>query len=106
LGCQPVVIHAKSSSPPSPIPHHLENETWSKSEKTIARTAFDVALGRELHEVIQEVKRMASEIQELSELWDLEHYLTERRKQIDRKYDYRYSQLAGVWKPLVRKSTQ
>jgi hypothetical protein len=75
LGCQPVVIHAKSSSPPSPIPHHLENETWSKSEKTIARTAFDVALGRELHEVIQEVKRMASEIQELSELWDLEHYL-------------------------------
>jgi len=63
-----------SSSPPSPIPHHLENEpTWSKSEETIARTAFDVALGRELHEVIQEIKRMASEIQESSELWDLEH---------------------------------
>jgi photoprotection regulator FRP-like protein len=96
-----------SSSPPSPIPHHLENEpTWSKSEKTIAPTAFDVAPGRELHEVIQEVKRVASEIQESSELWDLEHYLTERRRQIDRKYDYRYSQLAGVWKPLVRKSTQ
>ncbi len=28
---------------------------WSKSEKLIARTAFDAALGRELHEVIQEV---------------------------------------------------
>ena len=68
---------------------------WSRSEKTIARKAFDAALGRELHEVIQEIKRMASEIQESSELWDLEHYLTERRKQIDRKYDYRYSQLAG-----------
>jgi hypothetical protein len=25
---------------------------WSSSEKVIARTAFDVALGRELHEVI------------------------------------------------------
>jgi len=49
------------SSPPSPIPHPHQNEpTWSKSEKTIARTAFDAALGRELHEAIQEVKRMAS----------------------------------------------
>jgi hypothetical protein len=82
------------SSPPSPIPHPHQNEpTWSKSEKTIARTAFDAALGRELHEVIQEVKRMANEIQESSDMWDLEHHLTKRRKQIDRKYDYRYSQL-------------
>jgi hypothetical protein len=46
--------------------------------------------------VIQEVKRIANEIQESSDLWDLEHYLTERRKQIDRKYDYRYSQLTLV----------
>jgi Photoprotection regulator fluorescence recovery protein len=36
---------------------------------------------------------MANEIQESSDLWDLEHHLTKRRKQIDRKYDYRYSQL-------------
>lgn len=36
---------------------------------------------------------MASEIHESSDLWGLENYLTERRKQIDRKYDYRYSQL-------------
>ena len=36
---------------------------------------------------------MASQIQQSSDLWDLEHYLTERRKEIDRKYDYRYSQL-------------
>jgi len=35
---------------------------WSKSEKAIARTAFDAALGRELHEVIQKAKQMANEI--------------------------------------------
>ena len=64
--------------------------TWSKSEKAKARRAFDVALGRELHEVIQRTKQMANEIQESSDLWDLEHYLTQRRKEIDRKYDYRY----------------
>ena len=74
---------------------------WSRSEKTIARKAFDAALGRELHEVIQEAKKMASQIQQSSDLWDLEHYLTQRRKEIDRKYDYRYSQLTQVFGRLL-----
>jgi hypothetical protein len=69
---------------------------WSRSEKVIARTAFDAALGRELHEVIQEAKRMASQIQQSSDLWDLEHYLTQHRKEIDRKYDCRSSRLTQV----------
>ena len=77
---------------------------WSKSEKTIARKAFDAALGRELHEVIQEAKKMASQIQQSSDLWDLEHYLTQRRKEIDRKYDYRYSQLTHVFGRLLYES--
>jgi hypothetical protein len=74
---------------------------WSRSEKIIARKAFDAALGRELHEVIQEAKKMASQIQQSSDLWDLEYYLTERRKEIDRKYDYRYSQLTQVFGRLL-----
>jgi hypothetical protein len=74
---------------------------WSKSEKITARAAFDAALGRELHEVIQEAKKMASQIQQSSDLWDLEHYLTERRKEINRKYDYRYSQLTHVFGRLL-----
>ena len=81
-------------------PH--QNETiWSRSEKTIARKAFDAALGRELHEVIQEAKKMASQIQQSSDLWDLEHHLTERRKEINHKYDYRYSQLTHVFGRLL-----
>jgi photoprotection regulator FRP-like protein len=74
---------------------------WSKSEKVIARTAFDAALGRELHEVIQEAKKMASQIQQSSDLWDLEHYLTQCRKEIDRTYDYRYSRLTQVFGRLL-----
>jgi hypothetical protein len=74
---------------------------WSRSEKIIARKAFDAALGRELHEVIQEAKKMASQIQHSSDLWDLEHYLTQRRKEIDSKYDYRYSQLTHVFGRLL-----
>ena len=69
---------------------------WSRSEKTIARKAFDAALGRELHELIQEAKKMASQIKQSSDLWDLEHYLTQRRKEIDRKYDSRGSRLIDV----------
>jgi hypothetical protein len=79
-----------------------QNEpTWSRSEKALARKAFDVALGRELHEVIQEAKKMATQIQQSSDLWDLEHYLTQRHKEIDRKYDYRYSQLTQVFGRLL-----
>jgi hypothetical protein len=79
-----------------------QNEAiWSRSEKVIARKAFDAALGRELHEVIQKAKQMANKIQQSSDLWDLEHYLTKRRKEIDRKYDYRYLQLTQVFGRLL-----
>ena len=85
------------SSPTSPIPYpHHHEPTWSKSEKTIARRAFDAALSQELHEVIQEAKRMANKFQKSSDLWDLEHHLTQRRKEIDRKYDFRGSRLVDV----------
>jgi len=79
-----------------------QNEAiWSRSEKAIVRNAFDAALGRELLEVIQKAKQMANKIQQSSDLWDLEHYLTKRRKEIDRKYDYRYSQLTQVFGRLL-----
>jgi hypothetical protein len=82
-----------------------QNEpVWSKSEKAIARKAFDAALRRELQEVIQETKRMANQINEPADLWDLEHYLTQRRQEIDRKYDYRYSQLRHVFGRLLYES--
>ena len=75
--------------------------TWSKSERAIARTAFDAALKRELQQVMQEAKQMANEIKEPADAWDLEHYLTERRKEINRKYGYRYSQLTHVFGRLL-----
>jgi len=79
-----------------------QNEpTWSKSEKAIARTAFDAALKRELQEVMREAKQMANEIKEPTDAWGLERYLTERREEINRKYDYRYSQLTHVFGRLL-----
>jgi len=89
-----------SSASQDSYPHQMEL-IWSRSEKTVARTAFDAALGQELHEVIHKTKQMANAIQQSADLWDLEHYLTQRRKEIDRKYEYRYSRLTQVFGRLL-----
>jgi Photoprotection regulator fluorescence recovery protein len=75
---------------------------WSAKEKTVAHRAFDLALKRELDAVIQEAKDKAAKIKEPSELWDLEHWLTGRRREIDNKYDFRYSVLLMVFAVLLR----
>ena len=83
----------------SPIQNGYANQhdlTWSRSEKAIARKAFDAALAQELHQVTQETKQMANEIKPSSDLWDLELHLTQRRKEIDRKHDFRGSRLTDV----------
>jgi|SRR5215467_11577175 len=91
-----------SSASATPNRYPYQNQpTWSKSEKAIARTAFDAALDRELHQVVEEAKQKANQIKEPGDLWDLEHYLTERRKEINSKYDYRYSQLTHVFGRLL-----
>ena len=73
---------------------------WSRSEKAIARRVFDAALKREVQDALRETKRKANQIREPAELWELERYLTQRRKDIDRKYEFD----AGVWDALVRSS--
>jgi len=45
---------------------------------------------------MQETKKKASQINEPNDLWDLEQYLTERHKDINRKYDTRGSRLKDV----------
>ena len=74
---------------------------WSKSERTIARRAFDHALKQELQEVIQRAKQMAAAVRQPSELWELEDYLTQCRKEINRKYEYRASRLIFVFGILL-----
>jgi hypothetical protein len=74
---------------------------WSRSEKAIARRVFDAALKRELQEVLQETKQKANQIKEPGKVWELERYLTQRRKDIDRKYDFRSSRLTRVLGTLL-----
>jgi hypothetical protein len=49
----------------------------------------------------QSTKEMAAKIQQSSELCELEHHLTQLRKEIDRKYEYKYSTIVFVFADLV-----
>lgn len=86
----------------SPAATSARDWKWSPAEKTVARRAFDLALSRELESVICEARERATRITEPSELWELERWLGERRRRIDRTFDYRYSVLPLVFANLLR----
>ena len=75
---------------------------WTPAEKKAARRAFDEALGRHLSAIIAEAKRRMTNVVDPSGLWELEAYLTESRKTVDRIYQYRYSDLLRVFSILMR----
>jgi hypothetical protein len=74
---------------------------WSKSEKTIARRAFDVAYEREGAGLVDEVRRMADRIASLDDVWEIQDFLRNKRKEFDEKYDFRYSVLIFVFARLL-----
>ncbi len=77
------------------------NENWSNLEKQAARRAFDAALQRELAEIMAKFKQRAAAAKEPDEMWSVEQFLSKARREIDRKYDYRYSQLIHVFARLI-----
>jgi hypothetical protein len=74
---------------------------WSKQEKGIARKAFKVAYDRECKAIMENVRKMASETKDPTELWRLQEYLAEKRNETDAKYDYRYSVLCSIFARLI-----
>lgn len=74
---------------------------WSKQEKEIARKAYRAAYNRETTAIAENVRKMAAEISDPTGLWQLHDYLTEKRRETDEKYDYRYSALIFVFARLI-----
>jgi len=66
---------------------------WSKAEKALARRAFDMAYRRECEAISAKLKEMIEGAMEPEELWRIHDYLNARRKNIDEKYNFRYSVL-------------
>jgi hypothetical protein len=79
----------------------MRNLRWSATEKSIARKAFEDALETELQSTVAEFKSRAGRAKHASELWEIEVWLAERRKEINEKYDYRYSVLPMVFGRLI-----
>jgi len=73
--------------------------TWSKKEKELARKIFDQAHDRELNNIIDKTRKDISNIKitEKYRIWKIHDYLSEKRKEVDFKYDFRYSVIIMVF---------
>ena len=77
-------------------------ESWSKKEKTVARRAFENAYEKECKDLIKQIRERANEANDPNDLWRLHDFLNERIKEIENKYDYRYSMLIFVFARLIK----
>jgi hypothetical protein len=79
----------------------MKDAEWKKDEKKVARRAFDIALGREYDFIIKRTREMATKASNPSDILELNRYLSRTLKEIDWKYDYRYSKIITVFAQLV-----
>ena len=75
---------------------------WSEAEKKIARRAFDAAFQKECAAVIERLLALAVNAKRPEDIWATHDYLTDQRRKINEKYDYRYSQLVVLFGKLLR----
>ena len=80
----------------------MQDLKWTESEKKLARRMFDAALARELAEVVSDFKAKAAAAATADDAWSIADHFSRRRREIDQKYDYRYSQLPVVFGRLLR----
>jgi transcriptional/translational regulatory protein YebC/TACO1 len=75
---------------------------WSESEKKLSRRVFEAALQAELADIIAKFKAKAAAVKTPDEMWAVQEFLAKNQREIEQKYDYRYSQLILVFAKLVR----
>jgi len=71
----------------------MDDFQWSKAEKRAARRAFDAAYERECRAIRAKLEQMLEGGGDIRQIWRIHDYLSEQRRETDRKYDYRYSVL-------------
>jgi hypothetical protein len=74
----------------------MRDPVWSPVEKKAARGAFDAALALECGVIRLDVEAMLKRSSDSAEIWRVHDYLSEKRREIDQKYDFRYSVLTKV----------
>jgi hypothetical protein len=79
----------------------MRDGKWSAAEKKIARRAFEAALETALAGIMAEFKAKAAAAVTPEDMWSVEHFLRQRRREIEETFDYRYSQLPVVFGRLI-----
>jgi Photoprotection regulator fluorescence recovery protein len=54
-----------------------------------------------MEEISNTIKEKVRKLENPSDIWSLHDYLSSQRKNVDRKYDYRYSQLLYIFPTLI-----
>ena len=80
----------------------MTSDHWTHAEKRIARRVFDAALQRELAQLMAEFKRRAAAASQPDDLWAIERFLSKAGRDINARYDFRYSVLEFVFAGLLR----
>lgn len=75
---------------------------WSESEKKLSRRIFEAALQAELADVIKKFKAKAAAVTTPDEMWAVQAFLEKSQREVEEKYDYRYSNLIIVFARLLR----
>jgi hypothetical protein len=68
----------------------------------MARAAFEAALAREMATIREEAEAMLRRSTDPFDVWAVHDFLSRRRREVDEKYDYRYSVLILVFARLLR----
>jgi hypothetical protein len=75
---------------------------WSKTEKQIAKSAFEKAYGQECADLAKKIRSRAEKIKEPADIWHLKDFVNKRVREIENRYDYRYSVLILVFAGLIK----
>ncbi|MBU0732934.1 MAG: hypothetical protein KJ573_01335 [Proteobacteria bacterium] len=81
---------------------NLRDIQWSKTEKRVARKAFDTAYKKECASITKQAFKLLDVVKEPNDIWKVHDLLTTKREEVDRKYDYRYSVLILVFSTLIK----
>jgi hypothetical protein len=74
---------------------------WSPAEKKAAHAAFQSALSRERAAIRSRVVSLLRDGNDGTEIWAIRDYLNVKAREIDQKYDFRYSVLVSVFARLL-----
>ena len=74
---------------------------WSPGEKKIAHATFEAALSRERAAIRRNIATLLRDPNDGTEIWVIRDFLNEKARELDQKYDFRYSVLIGVFARLL-----